>query len=219
MYDLSVGVWEGIRATLARLLDEEPGALIQYPDVAVEDREDAVFKLRLAPWAEEAARSLVEEFGESLHVELGALKYPERLTSDTLRVPLIREDIDANLLSIRFDTPVDIRTGCMAYRHICAENLTDEELVLTNSGRLTAYFVDDNVRHIVGGYSGIQKAVRRRFVIPPVGCVDVPVVVAAWSFIPSIGYSISPGNWRVRIPVGIGGQVQWSPPLSINVRC
>ena len=73
-----MAVWDELRLTLARLLEEQPGALRGYPDLSRSEGGPPPFAIRLAPWAEDVAGELSKRFGDQVDLTVGAL--PTRRT-------------------------------------------------------------------------------------------------------------------------------------------
>jgi hypothetical protein len=67
-----MAAWDDLRLTLARLVEERPGALTRSPNLDG-DGETPPYPVGLAPWAEVLARELHERFGDQVHLTVGAL--------------------------------------------------------------------------------------------------------------------------------------------------
>ena len=69
-------VWDELRPTLVRLLEERPGALTGYPDPNRSEGGQPPYAIRLAPWAEAVAAELSRRFGDDVDLIVGALPFP-----------------------------------------------------------------------------------------------------------------------------------------------
>jgi hypothetical protein len=61
-----MAVWEELKVVLARLRDQQPGALMQFPMPEVDEGGQPPFTIRLAPWATAAAEELHRQFGDAV---------------------------------------------------------------------------------------------------------------------------------------------------------
>jgi hypothetical protein len=71
-----VALWDELKVVLARLRDEQPGALQGYPDPGYDEDRQPPFEIRLAPWATATAENLHNRFGQGVDLVVGALAYP-----------------------------------------------------------------------------------------------------------------------------------------------
>ena len=71
-----MAVWDELKVVLARLRDQQPGTLMQYPMPDVDEGRQPPFTIRLAPWATATAEELHRQFGEDVELTVGALSYP-----------------------------------------------------------------------------------------------------------------------------------------------
>src|SRR6516165_5803572 len=62
---------EELRLTLARLLEDRPGAVTSYPDLDGSDGGPPPYPIRLAPWAEAVAAELHGRFGDQVDLTAG----------------------------------------------------------------------------------------------------------------------------------------------------
>jgi hypothetical protein len=69
-------VWDELKTVLARLRDEQPGALTLYPMPDVDQDRKPPFRIHLAPWAAATAGQLHQQFGGNVDLTVGALPYP-----------------------------------------------------------------------------------------------------------------------------------------------
>jgi hypothetical protein len=153
-----VAVWEELRAVLARLADERPGELIQYPAPEADEGRQPPFTITLAPSAVATAEELHRQFGADVELTVGALPYPPgrepwRAPAPAQALPdlLDRQEITAEL-----DGPAVVSSG-QALRHgLLLLNHTDRELRLSTNGQVTATVVDPQDESVVGGFAGFQ---------------------------------------------------------------
>jgi hypothetical protein len=61
-----MAVWEELKVVLARLRDQQPGALMQFPMPEADEGGQPPFTIRLAPWATAAAEELHRQFGDAV---------------------------------------------------------------------------------------------------------------------------------------------------------
>ena len=71
-----MAVWDELKVVLARLGDQQPGTLMQYPTLEGDEARQPPFAIRLALWATAAAAELHQQFGEDVELTVGALRYP-----------------------------------------------------------------------------------------------------------------------------------------------
>ena len=68
-----MAVWDELKVVLARLRDQQPGALMQYPTPDVDEDRQSPFAIRLAPWAAATAEELHQQFGDDIELTVGTL--------------------------------------------------------------------------------------------------------------------------------------------------
>jgi len=71
-----MAAWDELKVVLARLRDEQPGVLMQYPMPEVDEGRVPPFEIHLAPWATATAGELYRQFGDDVDLTVGALPYP-----------------------------------------------------------------------------------------------------------------------------------------------
>src|ERR1700736_1376566 len=71
-------VWDELKVVLARLRDQQPDTLMQYPTPEVAEGRQPPFTIRLAPWAAATAEELHQQFGDDIELTVGGPPYPPR---------------------------------------------------------------------------------------------------------------------------------------------
>src|SRR5260370_38870766 len=69
-----MAAWDELKVVLARLCDEEPGVLMGWPNLVVD--QVPPFSITLEPWATATAGGLHRQFGDNVELTVGALPYP-----------------------------------------------------------------------------------------------------------------------------------------------
>ncbi len=212
-----VAVWETLKIEIQRVVDEQPGALVGYPDPRSDRGREPPLSIELAPWATDVAQDLHGRFGDDVALQVGALRYPE-CKPVFRRLPDLGPGLDPSEVEVAVDTPLEVRSGHALHSALRVWNWTDSELQLITNGGVTGYVVDPDTENIVGGFSGAQILPRVALRIMPQASQRVPLLVGTASFVPDLLYAIPPGRWAVRVPLALGdGRRVSTPPLPINV--
>jgi hypothetical protein len=207
-----VTVWDELRAVLARLADERPGALVEYPMPEVDEGRQPPFMITLAPWAVATAEELHRQFGSDVDLIVGALPYPPG--RHPLRSPApaeLPEHLDPQEIAAELDGPAVVSSGQTLHHGLLVRNRTDRELQLSTNGQVTATVVDLQTGATVGGFAGFQATVLVTFRVAPGKTGRVPLVIATASFVPRLGYAVPPGEWGVRAVLVLGSDPQSAP--------
>ncbi len=198
-----VAVWDELRLTLARLLEEEPGALTGYPDPSRSEGGQPPFAIRLAPWAGAVACELSRGFGDQVDLTVGALPYPPDRPphgpAQRRRRPRKPADVlDPREAEAELDGPAVVRSGQTLRHGLLVRNRTDGELQIATNGHVTAWIVDPQTGEEVGGFSGWQTLPLVTFRIGPGGTERIPLLIGTASFTVRLGYAVPPGNWGLQ---------------------
>ena len=194
-----MAAWEEIRLTLARLLEDRPGAVTSSPDLGESDGGPLPYPIRLAPWAEAVARELHGRFGDQVDLTVGALPYPPGRAS---RGPRLSDEpaalLDPAEAGAELDGPAVVRSGHTLRHGLLVRNLAGTELAIATNGRVTAVVVDPGTEEVVGGYAGFQTLPLIMFRVPPGGTERIPLLIGTASFTGRLGYAVPPGKWGMR---------------------
>ena len=194
-----MAVWEELRLTLARLLEDRSGAVTSYPDPGGSDSGTPPYSIGLAPWAEAVARELHERFGDQVDLTVGALPYP---LGRAPRRPRFSGEpaapLDPAAAGAELDGPAVVRSGHTLRHGLLVRNRTGTELAIATNGQVTAVIVDPRTDEVVGGYAGFQTLPLIMFRVPPGGTERIPLLIGTASFTGRLGYAVPPGSWGIR---------------------
>ena len=196
-------VWDELRLTLTRLLEEQPGALRGYPDPSRSEGGAPPFGIRLAAWAETVAGELDERFGSQVDLTVGALPYPPGRPPSR---PARRRDharepadlLDPGEAEVELDGPAVVRSGHTLRHGLLVRNRTGGDLQIATNGHVTASVVDPLTGEAVGGFSGAQVLPLIMFRIAPGGTERIPLLTGTASFTDRLGYAVPPGTWGLQ---------------------
>jgi hypothetical protein len=199
-----MAAWEELRLTLARLLEDRPGAVTSYPGLDRDDGGAPPYPIGLAPWAEAVARELHGRFGDQVDLTVGALPYPPGRAprrprpsgepAAPLDPPLDPAEAEAEL-----DGPAVVRSGHTLRHRLLLRNRAGTELTIATNGQVTAVVVDPATGEVVGGYSGFQTLPLVMFRVPPGGTERIPLLIGTASFTGRLGYAVPPGSWGLQV--------------------
>jgi hypothetical protein len=201
----SVAVWADLKIVLARLRDQQPGALALYPTLEVDEGREPPFAIALQPWAAAAAEDLHRQFGDNVDLMVGALPYPPG--APLPRPPAVGpvpDLLDPVEVAAELDGPAIVRSGQTLSHGLLLHNFTDRQLQIATNGSLTAVIVDPQSAEVVGGFSGAQSLPLVIFRIAPSQTERVPLLIGTASFVPRLGYSIPAGGWAVQATLAFG---------------
>lgn len=198
-----MAVWDELRLALARLLEEQPGALRGYPDPSRSEGGPPPYAIRLAPWAEAAAGELSRRFGDQVDLTVGALPYPPDRPPRGPQERRSRPRKPAELLDPReaeaeLDGSATVRSGHTLRHGLLVRNRTDGELQIATNGHVTAWIVDPRTGEEVGGFSGWQTLPLVMFRIAPGATERIPLLIGTASFTARLGYAVPPGSWGLQ---------------------
>jgi hypothetical protein len=190
--------WGELREALVRLLAEQPDALRAYPGV---DRDEGAppYFIELAAWAEEAAAGLDRQFGDGVHLTVGALPYPPGRAPRWPRRPrpepaplLAADEAEAEL-----DGPAVVRSGHELRHRLLIRDRSGAGLAIATTGQVTGSVVDLATGDVVGGFTGWVHSVQVTFRVPPGGTERIPLLIGTASTTERLGYAVPPGDWGV----------------------
>jgi hypothetical protein len=205
-------VWDELKPTIVRLLDQQPGALTGYPQPDWDEGRTPPFLIRLAPWAADAAEELHRQFGDDVDLTVGALPYPLGRQASARRAPgLLPDLLDPGEVSVELDGPAVVSSGATLLHHLTVRNLTGSELQIATNGQVTAAVVDPHTGEVVGGYSGAQAMPGKVFRAAPGGSTRVPLLIGTASVTPRLGYMVPAGEWGIQATLTLGPDPRDSP--------
>ena len=191
--------WEELRLTLARLLEDRPGAVTSSPDLGEGDGGPLPYPIRLAPWAEAEARELHGRFGEQVDLTVGALPYPPGRAS---RGPRLSGEpaalLDPAEAGAELDGPAVVRSGHTLDHGLLVHDRSGAGLAVATNGRITARVVDPATGDMVGGFAGAQTLPGVTFRVPPGGTERIPLLIGTASTNERLGYTVPPGDWGIQ---------------------
>ena len=191
--------WGELREALVRLLAEQPDALRAYPGV---DRDEGAppYFIELAAWAEEAAAGLDRQFGDGVHLTVGALPYPPGRAPRWPRRPrpepaplLAADEAEAEL-----DGPAVVRSWHELRHGLLIRDRSGAGLAIATTGQVTGSVVDLATGDVVGGFTGWVHSVLVTFRVPPGGTERIPLLIGTASTTERLGYAVPPGDWGVQ---------------------
>jgi hypothetical protein len=195
-----MAAWEELRLTLARLLEDRPGAVTLSPDLGGNDGGPPPYPIGLAPWAEAVARDLHGRFGDQVDLTVGALPYPP---GGAPRRPRISGAptalLDPAEAGAELDGPAVVRSGHTLRHGLLISNRAGAELAIATNGQVTALVVDQGTGEVVGGYSGFQILPLVMFRVPPGETERIPLLIGTASFTGRLGYAVPPGSWGIQV--------------------
>jgi hypothetical protein len=207
-----MAVWDELKVVLARLRDEQPGALTQYPTPETDEGRQPPFVIGLAPWAAATAEDLYQQFGDDVELTVGALPYPPGRRPP--RPPVTRPPadlLDPHEIAAELDGPAVVVSGHTLRHGLLLRNLTGRDVQIATNGQVTAAVVDPHTGEVVGGFAGFQTIPLIIFRVPPGQTERVPLLIGTASCTPRLGYAIPPGDWGIQITLSLGPHPRDSP--------
>lgn len=207
-----MAVWDELKVVLARLRDQEPGTLMEYPSPEVDEGRQPPFTIRLAAWATGIAAELHRQFGDNVDLTVGALPYPPGRQPPCRPGPGEPPDLlDPHQIAAELDGPAVVRSGDKLTHGLLLTNLTGEELQVATNGHVTATVVDPETGETVGGLAGPQRLPLIVFRVAPGQTGRIPLLIGTDSTAPQLGYTIPAGNWGVQVTLTVGPNPRGSP--------
>ena len=207
-----MAVWDELKVALARLRDEQPGTLVQYPMPEVDEGRQPPFTIRLAPWATATAEELHHQFGDDIELTVGALPYPPGRQPPRPPNPGPPADLlDPHEIAADLDGPAVVRSGRTLRHGLLLRNRTARDLQIATNGQVTAAVVDPHTGEVVGGFSGFQNLPLIIFRVASGQTERVPLLIGTASSTPRHGYSIPPGDWGIQATLTLGPHPRDSP--------
>jgi hypothetical protein len=200
-----MATWDELKAVLARLRDEQPGLLMQYPMPEVDEGRVPPFGITLAPWAAATAEELHRQFGDDVELMVGALPYPPGLRP--VRPPAtgpLPDLLNPQEITAELDGPAVVRSGHTLRHGLLVGNLAGRHLQIATNGQITGVVVDPQTGEVVGGYSGMQRLPLIVFQVPPGQAERIPLLIGTASFTPRLGYAIPAGKWGIQATLTLG---------------
>jgi hypothetical protein len=207
-----MAVWEELKVVLARLRDQQPGALMQFPMPEVDEGRQPPFTIRLAPWATAIAEELHRQFGDDIELTVGALPYPPGRPLPRPPDPGPPSDLlDPHEIAAELDGPAVVGSGHTLRHGLLLRNLTGRDLQIATNGQVTAAVVDPHTGEVVGGFAGFQTLPLITFRVAPGQTERVPLLIGTASCTPRLGYTIPPGDWGIQATLTLGPHPRDSP--------
>ena len=196
---VTMAVRDELRVVLLEL--EGSGALHAYPDPRVDESRNPPFRIRLAPWATDAAEELHRQFGDDVASSLSASFITRtRASGGSASIPNDIAEMDPAVMTVELDAPIVVASGHHTRGALRIHNKGTDPIVITTNGQVTAQVVDPRTGKVVGMFSGFQTLPGIYFRVAPDSTVVVPVLVGT----PSV--SPRPRLCRPRRGVGDAGR-------------
>jgi hypothetical protein len=207
-----MAVWDELKVVLARLRDQQPGALMQYPMPEVDEGRQPPFMIGLVPWAAATAEELHQQFGDDIELTVGALPYPPgRQPSRPPAADPPADLLDPHEIVAELAGPAVVSSGHTLQHGLLLRNLTGRDLQIATNGQVTAVVVDPGTGEVVGGFAGFQILPLIIFRVAPGQTGRVPLLIGTASCTPRLGYTIPPGDWGIQVTLTLGPHPRDSP--------
>jgi hypothetical protein len=207
-----MAVWDELKVVLARLRDQQPGALMQYPMPEVDEGRQPPFMIGLVPWAAATAEELHQQFGDDIELTVGALPYPPgRQPSRPPAADPPADLLDPHEIVAELAGPAVVSSGHTLQHGLLLRNLTGRDLQIATNGQVTAVVVDPGTGEVVGGSAGFQILPLIIFRVAPGQTGRVPLLIGTASCTPRLGYTIPPGDWGIQVTLTLGPHPRDSP--------
>jgi hypothetical protein len=207
-----MAVWDELKVVLAGLRDQQPGTLMQYPMLEMDESGQPPFTIRLAPWAAATAEELHQQFGDGIELTVGALPYPPgRQPPRPPATGPLPDLLDPHEIAAELAGPAVVSSGHTLQHGLLLRNLTGHELQIATNGGVTAVVVDPRTGEVVGGFAGPQHRPLIIFRVAPGQTGRVPLLIGTASCTPRLGYAIPPGDWGIQVTLTLGSPLR-DPP-------
>ena len=207
-----MAVWDELKVVLARLRDQQPSTLMQYPMPDVDEGRQPPFTIQLAPWAAATAEELHQQFGDDIELTVGALPYPPGRPPP--RPPATgppADLLDPREIVAELAGPAVVSSGQSLQHGLLLRNITGRELQIATNGQVTAAVVDPHTGEVVGGFAGFQHLPLIIFRVAPGQTGQVPLLIGTASSAPRLGYTVPPGDWGIQATLTLGPHPRDSP--------
>ena len=209
-----VTAWDELKPVIARLRDQQPGALVLYPTPESDGDRTPPFEIQLAPWAADTAGELHRQFGDDVELTVGALPYPPGRQGRPWRhAPgsQVPDLLDPREVTAELDGPAVVSSGHTLHHRLIVHNLTGGELQIATNGHVTATVVDPRTGEVVGGYSGWHTQPLIFFRAAPDGSARIPLLIGTASRTSRLGYTVPAGEWGIQATLTLGPDPRSSP--------
>jgi hypothetical protein len=207
-----MAVWDELKVVLARLRDQQPGTLMQYPMPEVDEGRQPPFAIGLVPWAAATAEELHQQFGDDIELTVGALPYPPgRPPPRPPAAGPLPDLLDPHEIAAELAGPAVVSSGHTLQHGLLLRNRTGGELQIATNGGVTAVVVDPRTGEVVGGFAGPQTLPLIIFRVAPGQTERVPLLIGTASCTPRLGYTIPPGDWGIQATLTLGSPLRDSP--------
>lgn len=212
-----MGDWEDLQNELGAIRVAHPEALYAWAGAD----HGRPWRIHLAAWAVDIARGLHERFGEQVDLTVGFLHYPDRRSPGRAERPSGfgpgLEVIPPEVARFRLAAPLTVASGHdVAGRLDVTAVAFPVEMSGAGSG-VTPVVIDPGSGEIVGGFAGVQPAIRRSFTARVGETIEVPLLLGTASLVARLGYSVPPGRWAAEAIVVGDGRSWRSPPIPLTV--
>jgi hypothetical protein len=193
-----MAVWDDLKRVISRLSEEQPDALLGYPDPSSDEGRQPPFEIYLAPWAVSIAADLVDQFGHDVDLTVGVLPFPPNRPHKPRPEALQRvEPLDPGQATVELDGPAVVRSGHTLRHGILLSNHSTVDLQVATNGQLTAVVVDPETAQVVGGFADPQLLPLIVFSIAPGATERIPLLIGTASFELDLGYMVPAGRWGI----------------------
>jgi hypothetical protein len=198
-------VWDDLKRVIVRLRDEQPDALLGYPDPSCDEGRQPPFEIHLAPWAASTAADLFDQFGDAVDLTVGALPFPPGRSLGPRQDVLQRADpLDPDQAAVELDGPAVVPSGHTLRHGLLVRNRSPIEIQVATNGAVTAIVVDPETEHVVGGFAGAQRMPLVWFRVAPGATERIPLLIGTASFEPELGYTVPAGHWGIEATLTLG---------------
>lgn len=165
-------------------------------------------RVRLASFAEEQARRLVDRYGAAVEVWVGAFPYPmDREGPVRARELPSPPSLEVEGLEAHIDLDVGtLEPGAGGEGRVVLANRGSGRIELDTTQPLSATLVDPATGRVVGGFVGGVAGTGLRVDLAPGQETAIRLLIGSDSLDPALGYVVPPGSYRLRVfvPVGTG---------------
>ncbi len=207
-----MAVWDELKGVLARLRDQQPETLQEYPDPSHDEGRQPPFAIGLAPWAASTAADLLARFGDDVDLTVGTLLFPPgRPSRRRPAAPPQADPLDPSQATAELDGPAVVRSGHTLRHGLLLRNRSADELRVATNGGVTAVVVDPRSGQVVGGFAGAQTLPLIVFAVAPEQTTRIPLLIGTASFVPGLGYTVPAGAWGIQATLTLGPDPRDSP--------